>query len=170
MSHNGHLTRWQAWLLAARPKTLPAAVAPVLVGSALAFAQGVYAPWPALAALLGALLIQVGTNFANDYFDAAKGIDSEARKGPIRVVQSGLISPATLRNGIWLVFGLAFLVGVYLVAVAGWPIVVIGVLSLLCALAYSGGPYPLASLGLGDVFVFVFSGWWRWGEPITCRR
>lgn len=158
MTHNGHLPKSKAWALAARPKTLPAAIAPVLVGSALAYAEGHFSPLPALAALLGALLIQIGTNFANDYFDFLKGVDTAQRKGPVRVLQSGLISPQELRAGIAMVFGLAALAGLYLAWIAGWPVLVIGALSLLCALAYSGGPYPLASHGLGDVFVFLFFG------------
>jgi len=148
----------KAWLMAARPKTLPAAVAPVLVGSALAYAQGVFVALPALAALGGGLLIQVAVNLANDYFDFVRGVDTQARQGPPRVVQSGLISPDELKTGLGVVMWLAVLIGVYLTVVAGWPVVVIGVLSLVCALAYSGGPFPLASRGLGDVFVFIFFG------------
>ena len=158
MTHNGNLPKSKAWLLAARPKTLPAAIAPVLVGSALAHAEGFFNWLPALAALVGALLIQIGTNLANDYFDFLKGVDTAERKGPVRVLQSGLISPNELRTGIFGVFGLAVLVGIYLVWIAGWPIVIVGLLSLLCAVAYSGGPYPLASHGLGDAFVFLFFG------------
>lgn len=158
MSQNEHISKLQAWTLAARPKTLPAAVAPVLVGSALAYEHGAFSWLPALAALGGALLIQVGTNFVNDLVDYLKGIDTQARQGPQRAVQSGLISTADLKRGAAWVFALAVACGSYLVAVAGWPVAVIGVVSLLCALGYSAGPYPLASHGLGEVFVFLFFG------------
>lgn len=152
------LTRRQAWLLAARPKTLPAAVAPVLVGIALALRSGAFRPLPALAALLGALLLQVGVNLANDYFDHVRGVDQPDRKGPVRVTQSGLIPAEQVRLGMLLVFGAVALLGVYLIAAGGWPILLVGLASILAALAYSGGPYPLASHGLGDLFVFVFFG------------
>jgi len=143
--------------MAARPRTLTAAAVPVFVGTAAAVAARAFAPLPAAAALLGALLIQVGTNLANDYFDAAKGADRE-RSGPTRVTQAGLVSPARMRGAIALTFGLAGLCGIYLAAVGGWPIVVIGLLSILAGLAYTGGPYPLGYHGLGDLFVFVFFG------------
>ncbi|MDT8370278.1 MAG: 1,4-dihydroxy-2-naphthoate polyprenyltransferase [Longimicrobiales bacterium] len=146
------------WVLAARPKTLPAAAAPVLVGTALAAYRGAFAPFPALAALAGALLIQIATNFANDYFDFVKGADTETRVGPTRVTQAGLLSPAAVRNAMIAALAAALGVGVYLVGVGGWPIVWIGVASLVCAVAYTGGPYPLAYHGLGDLFVFIFFG------------
>jgi 1,4-dihydroxy-2-naphthoate octaprenyltransferase len=152
------ISRRQAWMLAARPKTLPAAVAPVAVGIAVAVRDGSFAPLPALAALAGALLLQVGVNLANDYFDFKKGVDTAGRKGPLRVTQAGLISPDDVRLGMALVFLLAALVGVYLVAIGGWPILLVGTASILAALAYSGGPWPIASHGLGDVFVFLFFG------------
>lgn len=158
MSRSLEISPLQAWLLAIRPKTLPAAVSPVLVGTALAMADGVFAPWPATAALVGAVLIQIGTNLANDYFDYVKGTDIEGRKGPTRVAQSGLISIAHLRLGIAVTFVLAALVGLYLVSVGGWPILVIGAASLISALAYTGGPFPLGYHGLGDLFVFLFFG------------
>jgi 1,4-dihydroxy-2-naphthoate octaprenyltransferase len=113
---------------------------------------------PALGALLGALLIQVGTNLANDYYDHVRGGDTEGRVGPVRVTQAGLIPPRTVRNAAYLVLGLALMVGTYLAWVGGWPIVVVGLLSLVCAVAYTGGPFPLAYHGLGDLFVFVFFG------------
>ncbi len=158
MARLHNVTETQAWVIAARPKTLPAAMAPVVVGSALAYADGAFAFWPALAALTGALLLQIGTNFANDYFDYLKGVDTGDRKGPIRVAQSGLIPLSRLRLGIILTFGLALLIGVYLVKVGGWPIVVIGLASIVSAVTYTGGPYPFGSYGLGDVFVFLFFG------------
>ncbi|MBX3052199.1 MAG: 1,4-dihydroxy-2-naphthoate polyprenyltransferase [Caldilineaceae bacterium] len=148
----------RAWLLAARPKTLPAAVAPVLVGTALAFHDSAFVLWPALAALLGALLLQIGSNFANDYFDFFKGADTHERLGPVRVTASGLITPGQLRWGMVVVFGLAALDGLYLIQVAGWPILAVGVASILAALLYTGGPFPFGYYGLGDLFVFVFFG------------
>jgi 1,4-dihydroxy-2-naphthoate octaprenyltransferase len=128
------------------------------VGTALAQANGHFQPLPALAALSGAVLLQIGVNLANDYFDGVKGIDAGERLGPVRVTQSGLIPLAQMRIGMFLTFLLATIVGLYLVFVGGWPVVIIGVCSMLAALAYSGGPYPLASHGLGDLFVFVFFG------------
>jgi 1,4-dihydroxy-2-naphthoate octaprenyltransferase len=151
-------TRLQAWLLAARPKTLPAAVAPVAVGTAAAVHEGGFALLPALAALAGAFLLQIGVNVANDYFDFRRGIDAGERKGPVRVTQAGLISPEEVRAGMIAVFALAILVGLYLVSVGGWPIVAVGAAAVLSALAYSGGPWPLASHALGDLFVFIFFG------------
>ncbi len=151
-------TPLQIWLLAARPKTLPAAAVPVIVGTAVAISEGVFRPGLALAALLGALLIQIGTNFANDVFDYQKGADTTARLGPLRVTQAGLLSPGQVLAGMWLTFGLAILIGVYLVVVGGWPIVVIGLLSIASGIAYTGGPFPLGYRGLGDLFVFIFFG------------
>jgi len=148
----------RAWLLAARPKTLPAALAPVLVGTALAFHDGAFALLPALAALLGALLLQIGSNFANDYFDFFKGADTHERLGPVRVTASGLITPGQLRWGMVAVFGLAALDGLYLIQVGGWPILAVGVASILAALLYTGGPFPFGYYGLGDLFVFIFFG------------
>ena len=149
----------QAWILATRPKTLPAAVGPVLVGSAMAFADDKFAFLPALAALGIALLLQVGVNLANDYFDGVKGIDTKERLGPIRVTQSGLISPAGVKSAMILTFALAAVIGLYLIFKGGWPVICIGAVSILAALGYSGGPFPLASHGLGDAFVFIFFGW-----------
>jgi len=146
------------WVMAFRPKTLSAAVAPVLVGTALAYASGHGRALPALAALVGALLIQIGTNLTNDYYDFKKGADTAERLGPKRVTQSGLIAPDTVLRAAVLAFALAMAVGVYLVAIAGWPILVAGVFSVLCGYAYTGGPYPLGYHGLGDLFVFVFFG------------
>lgn len=148
----------QAWILAARPKTLAAAVIPVLVGTAVAIADGSFAAGPALAALVGASLIQIGTNFANDYFDHQKGADTDDRLGPTRVVQSGLISAEQVKWATALTFGASALVGAYLVWLGGWPILAVGIASIISGLAYTGGPYPLGYNGLGDVFVFVFFG------------
>jgi 1,4-dihydroxy-2-naphthoate polyprenyltransferase len=146
------------WWLAARPKTLPAAATPVLVGCACAHAAGGLRAGPALAALVGALLLQVAANFANDVFDFEKGADTGARLGPTRAVQAGWISARSMRRALWLVLALALVVGVYLVSVAGPLLIVIGVASMLGAVAYTAGPYPLGYHGLGDVAVFIFFG------------
>jgi 1,4-dihydroxy-2-naphthoate octaprenyltransferase len=148
----------RAWLMAARPRTLPAAVAPVLIGIALALAERAFSLFPALATLGAALLIQIGVNLANDYFDHVKGVDTAGRKGPMRVAASGILPLARLRLGIAVTFALATLIGLCLVAVGGWPILVVGLAGILSALAYSGGPYPLGYHGLGDLFVFLFFG------------
>ncbi len=146
------------WVLAARPKTLWAAVAPVLIGTAMAF-DSKTGHWPsALAALVGAILIQIGTNFANDYFDFKKGTDQHQRLGPTRMTQAGLIKPQSMRTATIIVFSLALLVGVYLVWRGGWPILAIGLLSILFGIIYTGGPYPLGYHGLGEIFVLVFFG------------
>lgn len=146
------------WMMATRPKTLPAAVGPVLVGSAQAFSDQGFEVWPALAALMVALLLQVGVNLANDYFDYIGGIDTSQRLGPARVTQSGLISVPEIKKALFLVFGLALIIGFYLMVVGGWVVILIGITAIIAALGYSGGPYPLASHGLGDVFVFIFFG------------
>ena len=148
----------RVWLLAARPKTLPAAVAPVIVGSAMAYAHQRFVLLPAMAALAVALILQVGVNLANDYFDFTKGIDTEDRLGPVRVTQSGLISPGRVKFSMTMVFALSLLPGLYLISIGGWPVVVIGAASIIAALAYSGGPFPLASHGFGDLFAFIFFG------------
>ena len=146
------------WLLASRPATLTAAIVPVAVGGACAHAVGGLRWGPLLAALFGAVWIQIGTNFANDVFDAEKGADTEARLGPTRAVAAGLISARAMRIAMVFAFGLATLGGVYLTWVAGWPVMAIGVASVLSGIAYTGGPYPLGYNGLGDVFVMVFFG------------
>lgn len=151
-------TRRQAWILGARPKTLPAAAAPVIVGAAIALSEGVFRLWPVLAALAGALLIQIATNYANDLFDFKKGADTHDRLGPTRVTQAGFLSPQAVMWGMGAAFGLAALIGVYLVYEGGWPIIVIGVLSIVAGIAYTAGPYPLGYNGLGDLFVFLFFG------------
>lgn len=158
MAQTERVSRTQAWMMAARPRTLPAAQAPVIVGTALAIRDGAFSPLPAIAAAVAALFIQVGVNLANDYFDYVKGVDTAHRLGPTRVTQSGLIPPSHVRRGMVLTFALAAVVGLYLVAVGGWPILAIGVASILSAVAYTGGPYPLGSHGLGDLFVFIFFG------------
>ena len=148
----------KTWLLASRPKTLFAAVSPVIIGTVMAVGAG-KAHWPsALAALLGAIFIQIGTNFANDYADFTKGADTHERLGPIRATQAGLVTPGTMRNATVFVFGLAVLVGIYLVGRGGLPIVAIGLFSILAGILYTAGPYPLAYIGAADLFVLVFFG------------
>ena len=158
MSDSQHTTSNSPWVLAIRPKTLPASVCPVIVGTALAVADKGFKVLPALAALAGSLLLQIGVNLANDYFDYIKGIDTSDRLGPIRVTYSGLIPAPHMRWAMVITFGLVALIGIYLVVVGGWPILMAGTASILAALAYSGGPFPLASHGLGDLFVFIFFG------------
>lgn len=151
----------RVWLLAARPATLPAAVAPVLAGTAAASwatAAFDFRPGPFVAALAGALLLQIGTNLANDHADHQRGADTAARLGPTRVTQAGLVSPAEMRLAIAVTFGLAAVAGVYLVVVAGWPVLVAGLAAIVAGLAYTGGPWPYGYHGLGDAFVFVFFG------------
>jgi 1,4-dihydroxy-2-naphthoate octaprenyltransferase len=137
---------------------LTAAIVPVLVGSAVARAVGGFRLMPALAALVGAMLIQIATNFANDVFDHEKGADTEERLGPTRATASGLLSTRQMRTALVVTLALTLVPGAYLVTVGGWPIVIIGIASMLSGVAYTGGPYPLGYHGLGDVFVFVFFG------------
>ncbi|HLP01164.1 MAG TPA: 1,4-dihydroxy-2-naphthoate polyprenyltransferase [Opitutaceae bacterium] len=146
------------WVLAARPKTLPAALVPVLVGSAFAARAGAFRWEAAALCLLFAVLVQIGTNFANDYFDHVQGADTEKRVGPARAVASGWVAPPTMRAAMWVTFGVALLVGLGLIPYGGWGLLPLGVLSILCGIAYTGGPYPLGYHGLGDVFVFLFFG------------
>jgi 1,4-dihydroxy-2-naphthoate octaprenyltransferase len=146
------------WILAARPQTLSTALVPVAVGSASAFSEGGFQPLVALVALFSAMWIQIGTNFANDLFDFQKGADTEERIGPVRATQSGLVTPGQMRVAVITAFAIAFFSGLYLVYIGGWVILVIGVLSILAGLAYTGGPYPLGYHGLGDLFVFLFFG------------
>ncbi len=147
-----------AWWLAMRPATLTASAAPVLVGSGAAWADGVFSFWPALAALLGASLLQVGANFANDVFDFERGADTHDRLGPQRATQQGWITAAQMKRAMWLAFAGATVVGVYLTYVAGWPVFALGLLSIAAAYLYTGGPRPYGYLGLGDLAVFVFFG------------
>ena len=144
--------------MAARPRTLPAAVAPVLVGTALAIHDDAFQPLAFLAALLGAILIQVGTNLSNDYSDARRGADTEDRLGPVRVTAGGLVPPRQVLVATYATFGLAVLVGLYLVAVAGPEVLLIGAASILAGVLYTGGPRPYGYEGLGEVFVFTFFG------------
>ncbi len=150
--------RLRVWILAARPRTLPAAAAPVLLGSACAWSAGGFRPGPALSALVGALAIQVGTNLVNDVADFARGADREDRVGPLRVTQTGLLSPRQVKGGAVAAFALATLAGLYLWWAAGWPVVAIGLAAIAAGVAYTAGPFPLAYHGLGEPFVFVFFG------------
>lgn len=152
------ISRGQAWVMALRLPTLPAAVVPVLVGTAAAASAGHFRLMVLLAAALASLLIQIGTNFANDLFDFKKGADTEERLGPTRVTQAGLLSPEDVARGTAITFALAFVVGMYLVYVGGWPILLIGLASITAGILYTGGPWPLGYNGLGDVFVFIFFG------------
>jgi 1,4-dihydroxy-2-naphthoate octaprenyltransferase len=150
-------TLW-IWLQAARPRTLPAAVVPVLVGLALAARRGRIDAVTAALTMSAAVLLQIGTNLANDYYDFIAGADTGERVGPRRITQAGLAAPETVRRAAFAVLGLAGLAGLYLVAVGGWPIAAIGVLSLLAAVGYTTGPWPIAYHGLGELFVFAFFG------------
>jgi 1,4-dihydroxy-2-naphthoate octaprenyltransferase len=152
------VSRREAWLMAARPQTLPAGASPVIAGTGLAVHEGVFAPLPALFALLGALLIQVGTNFANDYYDAVKGADTDEREGFTRVTAGGLVPAESVRRAMYLTYAVAVLLGVYLVYVGGLPIVVVGLSGIAAGILYTGGPYPYGYRGLGDLFVFVYFG------------
>lgn len=146
------------WFQAARPKTLWASISPVVIGTAMAFESGRMHLLSAFAAFLGAVLIQIGTNFANDYFDCLKGADTQDRLGPTRVVQAGLVCPATMKIAFAAVFALATVPGAYLVWRAGWPLAVIGLLSILLGILYTAGPYPLSYVGFSEIFVVVFFG------------
>ncbi|HEY0252869.1 MAG TPA: 1,4-dihydroxy-2-naphthoate polyprenyltransferase, partial [Kofleriaceae bacterium] len=146
------------WIQAARLRTLPAAVVPVVVGTAVAYACGHIAWGPALAALAGSLAIQIGTNFANDVFDAEKGADGPDRLGPTRAVATGLITASAMKRAMILAFAIATAFGGYLAWVGGWPVIAIGVASVISGICYTGGPWPLGYHGLGDVFVMIFFG------------
>jgi len=146
------------WLMAARPRTLPAAVAPVLVGTALAATQGTFKPFTFVAALAGALFIQVGTNLSNDYSDARRGADTEDRLGPVRVTAGGLVPPRQVLIATYVAFVLAVVAGTYLIATAGWELLLVGAASILAGVLYTGGPRPYGYEGLGEVFVFLFFG------------
>ncbi|HEU5080568.1 MAG TPA: 1,4-dihydroxy-2-naphthoate polyprenyltransferase [Opitutaceae bacterium] len=146
------------WVSASRPRTLPAAIAPVLAASALAWHDGVFQLLPAVACAVFALLIQIGTNFANDYYDYIKGADTAERVGPKRAVAAGWVKPRVMMAAMVIVFALAFACGLTLLRFGGWPLLVIGVTSIISGIAYTGGPYPLGYNGLGDLFVFGFFG------------
>jgi 1,4-dihydroxy-2-naphthoate octaprenyltransferase len=149
---------FRIWLLAIRPPTLTAAIAPVLVGTALAIRDDVIAAGPAAAALFGALALQVGANLANDVADFRRGADTETRLGPPRVTQQGLVTERGVTVAAVIAFGLAAAAGVYLTLVAGWIVIAMGLASIVAAIGYTAGPWPYGYRGLGDVFVFVFFG------------
>ena len=151
-------TLFQIWWLAIRPRTLPAAASGVVMGSALAWADGAFQLAPALAALAVALLLQIGSNVANDVFDFERGADTSERQGPLRVTQAGLLTPAQVKRGMWIIFALAASCGLYLTFLRGWVVIAIGLAAILSAIAYTGGPFPLGYYGLGDIFVFIFFG------------
>ena len=146
------------WIVAARPKTLWAAVAPVVLGTALAVDAGAFHWLSALCALTAAVLIQIGTNYSNDYHDFVKGADTSLRKGPLRVTQAGLVNPGAVRRAAAIAFALAFAAGLYLIWRGGWPILLVGLLSILFGTLYTAGRYSLSYLGVADLFVLVFFG------------
>ena len=144
--------------MAARVRTLPAAGSPVLVGTSLALGAGHFRPLAFVAALLGAIFIQVGTNLSNDYSDARRGADTEDRLGPVRVTAGGLVPPSQVLIATYVTFGLAVACGIYLIAVAGWELLAVGAASILAGVLYTGGPRPYGYEGLGEIFVFLFFG------------
>lgn len=148
----------QPWILAIRPKTLPAAASGALTGTALAWFDGGFAPGPALACFAVALLLQIGSNLANDVYDDERGADTADRLGPTRVTQAGLLSRQQVKLGMKVVLAIAFAIGVYLTFVRGPLVLAIGLAAIVSAVAYTGGPYPLGYHGLGEVFVFIFFG------------
>ena len=152
------MSHLRLWLLAARPRTLPAAIAPVLVGTALAGSEDVFRALPFVAALIGSVFIQIGTNLSNDYSDARRGADTEDRLGPVRVTAGGLMPPRRVLIGTYVAFGVAVAAGLYLAAVAGWELLVVGAASILAGVLYTGGPRPYGYEGLGELFVFLFFG------------
>lgn len=158
MSDQSKLSIIQIWILAARPKTLPAAVASVILGSSFAFRDGKFSFFPALAAILISLLLQIGANFANDLFDFQKGADTSLRLGPTRVTQAGLLTPNQIRKGMVVVFGISIMLGAYLTWITGWVVLLVGIAAILAALTYTGGPFPFGYHALGDLFVLIFFG------------
>jgi 1,4-dihydroxy-2-naphthoate polyprenyltransferase len=152
------LSPLRLWVVAARPRTLPAAVAPVLVGTALAVTEDVFHPLAFAAALVGSIFIQIGTNLSNDYSDARRGADTEDRLGPVRVTAGGLMPPRRVLVGTYVAFAIAIAAGLYLASVAGWELLVVGAASILAGVLYTGGPRPYGYEGLGEVFVFLFFG------------
>ncbi|HYN49678.1 MAG TPA: 1,4-dihydroxy-2-naphthoate polyprenyltransferase [Thermoleophilaceae bacterium] len=152
MSHS------RIWILASRPRTLPAAIAPVLVGTALAASEDEFHALPFAAALVGSIFIQIGTNLSNDYSDARRGADTDDRLGPVRVTAGGLMPPRHVLVGTYIAFSIAVAAGLYLAAVAGWELLLVGVASILAGVLYTGGPRPYGYEGLGELFVFVFFG------------
>lgn len=155
---SSHECSIRPWILAARPKTLVAGVAPVMLGSVLAFYFGAFQIIPATLCLLFSVLVQIGCNFANDYYDHANDVDTEERVGFARMVNSGLISPCAMKKAAYLVLATALVVGSALIFYGGWGLLIVGITSVICAIAYTAGPFPLGYHGLGDLFVFIFFG------------
>jgi 1,4-dihydroxy-2-naphthoate polyprenyltransferase len=155
---NQNAFNWDAWVLAIRPRTLPAAAAGVVMGAAMSWRDGVFRLDAVLICLLTALLLQIGSNLANDVFDFERGTDTAERLGPTRVTQAGLFSPRQVKIGMTVVFGLAAMLGLYLAWLGGWVIIVLGIAAIISAIAYTGGPFPIGYHGLGDIFVFIFFG------------
>lgn len=149
---------WGAWMLAIRPRTLPAAAAGIVMGAALAWRDGFFRLDASLVCLFTALLLQIGSNLANDVFDFERGTDTAERLGPTRVTQAGMLTPRQVKAGMAVVFGLSAVLGLYLAWLGGWVIIVMGIAAILSAIAYTGGPFPLGYHGLGDIFVFIFFG------------
>lgn len=152
------MSKFSAFLLAARPKTLPAAFVPVIIGSAAAISVNQFKLLPALVALICSILIQIGTNFVNDLYDYLRGSDTKKRVGPKRALASGLLSVTEMKIAIFITFSLTFLLGLFLVFKAGWIILLVGILSIAAGFSYTAGPYPLAYNALGDIFVIIFFG------------
>ena len=149
---------WNAWVLAIRPRTLPAAAAGVIMGAALTWHDGYFRLDAVLVCLFTALLLQIGSNLANDVFDFERGADTSERLGPTRVTQAGMLTPKQVKAGMVVAFGLATLLGLYLAWLGGWSIIILGIVAIISAIAYSGGPFPIGWHGLGDIFVFIFFG------------
>jgi len=156
--HSNTISKFDAWILASRPRTLLAAAVPVVVGTSIAVHDNKFDYTASIIAMLCSLLIQIGTNFVNDLFDFLKGTDKADRVGPTRAVASGLITTNEMKLGIILTFGTSFFLGLYLVYIGGWNVLLIGIASILAGIAYTAGPFPLAYNGLGDIFVFLFFG------------
>ena len=153
-----NISKWETWILASRPKTLLASAVPVIIGSSIAVFDHEFKPIAAFFALICSALIQIGTNFVNDLYDFLHGTDKKDRVGPTRVLAAGLVTPNEMKIAIIIIFGLSFLLGLYLVYIGGWIILLIGILSIMAGIAYTAGPLPLAYNGLGDIFVFIFFG------------
>jgi 1,4-dihydroxy-2-naphthoate octaprenyltransferase len=154
----GSRVPFRIWLVAARPRTLPAAIAPVLVGTALAGSEDEFKALAFVAALVGSIFIQIGTNLSNDYSDARRGADTADRLGPVRVTAQGLVAPRQVLVATWLAFAVAVAAGAYLIALVGWELLAIGAASILAGVLYTGGPRPYGYEGLGELFVFLFFG------------
>jgi 1,4-dihydroxy-2-naphthoate polyprenyltransferase len=152
------VSAFRLWLVAARPRTLPAAVAPVVVGTSLAGHEDVFRPLAFVCALVGSVFIQIGTNLSNDYSDARRGADTEDRLGPVRVTAGGLMPPRRVLVGTYVAFGVAVAAGAYLTALAGVELLAVGAASILAGVLYTGGPRPYGYEGLGELFVFLFFG------------